>query len=101
MKTQLRQFRLLGGNTTFELGDYLTIRYTSLFRSSETIYDLSRIAPTPNRTRYVPVGWVIAAIFLRPMRLTVYPKDGSPERLAHRLGSSRWQDALQFALGLL
>jgi hypothetical protein len=62
MKIQLRQSRFLRGTVTFELGEFLTIRFSSLFRSNETTYDFNRISHVPNRTRYIPVAWIISAL---------------------------------------
>ena len=68
---QLRQSRFLRGTVTFELGDCLTIRFNSLFRSNETTYDFNQISHLPNRTRYVPVAWIIAALLFAAFASTV------------------------------
>jgi hypothetical protein len=59
---QLRQSRFLRGNVTFELGERLTIRSSSLFHSNESTYDFRRISHVPNRIRHIPVLWIIAAL---------------------------------------
>lgn len=56
---------------TFELGDCLTIRFSSLFRSNETTYDFNQISHVANRTRYVPVAWIIAALLFAAFASTV------------------------------
>lgn len=68
---QLRQSRFLRGTVTFELGDCLTIRFSSIFRSNETTYDFNRISHVPNRTRYVPVSWIIASLLFAAFSSTV------------------------------
>ena len=71
MKIQLRQSRFFRGTVTFELGDFLTVRFSSLFRSNETTYDFNRISHVPNRTRYIPLAWIISALLCATFANTI------------------------------